>query len=158
MPTPTYIPLATTTLGSSTSQITLSSIPATYRDLILIVNVPPIAGSELVMRLNGDTGANYSRVYGEYIYGSVGQASSSGDTQLPVGAYGADKATLICHIMDYSATDKHKTLLARGDSATATKMTALLYSSTSAITSILVKLNTENMPTGTTINLYGIAS
>jgi hypothetical protein len=156
MPTPTYIALATTTLASSTASVTLSSIPSTYRDLVLIVNVPPIAGSELILLLNGAT-SDYSRVYGEYIYASVG-AAADGGSQLPVGAYGADRATLICHIIDYSATDKHKPLLARGDSQTATKMTALRWANTAAVTSVLVKLNTENMPTGTTINLYGIAS
>ena len=36
MPTPTYTPLATVTLGTSAASVTFSSIPATYRDLILI--------------------------------------------------------------------------------------------------------------------------
>ena len=36
--TPTYIPLATTTLGSASNSITFNSVPATYRDLIVIID------------------------------------------------------------------------------------------------------------------------
>lgn len=158
MPTPTYIALATTTLTSATTTITLSSIPATYRDLVLVVNVPPISGSQLCLRFNGDTGSNYTRQYLEYIFSSVGQAAGTNDYAY-VGAFGGDQATLICHIMDYSGTAQ-KTLLARGDSANAAKMTRVIWANTAAITSISVQLpaNPENMPIGTTINLYGIAS
>ena len=157
MPTPTYIALATTTLASAASSVTLSSIPSTYRDLVLVVNYGAINGTQIALRFNGDTGSNYSRVYGEYIYSSVGQASGT-DNYGYVGAFDGGPATLICHIMDYSATDKHTTFLARGDSSTATKMTALRWANTAAITSVTVALpsNPTNLPIGTTINLYGI--
>jgi hypothetical protein len=159
MPTPTYVALATTTLTSATTTITLSSIPSTFRDLVLIVNYGAVNGTQLGLRFNGDTGSNYTRVYGEYIYSSVGQAADTGNYGY-VGAYDGGPATLICHIMDYATTDKHKTFLARGDSSTAVKMTALRWANTAAITSISVSTpaNPVDMPIGTTINLYGIAS
>jgi hypothetical protein len=157
MPTPTYDLISTNTLAASTSGVVLSSIPATYRDLILIVTYGAVNGTQLALRFNGDTGTNYSRVYGEYIYSSVGQASDTGNYGY-VGAYDGGPATLICHIMDYATTDKHKSFLARGDSSTATKMTALRWANTAAITSISVSTpaNPVDMPAGTTINLYGV--
>jgi hypothetical protein len=157
MPTPTYIPLATTTLASASASVVLGSIPATYRDLVLIVNVPPISADQIVLRFNGDTGVNYSRVYFESIFGTTGTAAGT-DEFAYVGAYGSDQASLIVNIMDYSATDKHKSFLARGDAPTVTKATALRWANTAAITSITVRLVSVNLPIGTTVNLYGIAS
>jgi hypothetical protein len=160
MPTPTYTALANITLGSSASSVTFSSIPATYRDLVLVVNTPTLPfDSQLVLRFNGDTGSNYSRVYMETIFGGTGSAAGT-DTFAYVGAYGPDQANLIVNIMDYSATDKHKSFLARGNGSTAAKATSLRWSNTAAITSILVKLESysTNLPTGSTLNLFGIAS
>jgi len=57
--TDTYRPLATITLGSTASSITFSSIPATYRDLIIVGN--PL-GAEAAARFNGDSGSNYNGV------------------------------------------------------------------------------------------------
>ena len=37
-PVSTYVALATTTLGATASSVTFSSIPATYRDLVLVTN------------------------------------------------------------------------------------------------------------------------
>jgi hypothetical protein len=39
MPTPTYDLIESTALGSSASSITFSSIPSTYRDLVLVIDV-----------------------------------------------------------------------------------------------------------------------
>jgi hypothetical protein len=63
MPTPTYIPLATVTLGSADSSVTFSSIPATYRDLILVLNGTRSTTSGVRARANADAGANYPMVY-----------------------------------------------------------------------------------------------
>jgi len=64
MPTPTYTPLATVTLGSTAASVTFSSIPATYRDLILIITAQRTGSPVNVgMRFNGDSGSNYSSVF-----------------------------------------------------------------------------------------------
>jgi hypothetical protein len=157
MPTPTYIPLATATLASASASVVLGSIPATYRDLVLIVNTPPIAGDQLVLRFNGDTGNNYSRQYMESIFGGTGAAAGTNDFAY-VGAFGGDQASLIVNIMDYSVSGTQKSFLARGDAAIVTKATALRWANTAAITSVTVRLVSANLPIGTTINLYGIAA
>jgi hypothetical protein len=138
--------------------VTFGSIPQNFRDLVLIVNTPTLAtDSQLVLRFNGDTGSNYSRIYMETIFGSVGTAAGTNEYAY-AGAYGSAPATLITNIMDYSATDKHKCFLARGDGSTAAKATALRWANTSAINSILVQLvsNPTNLPIGSTFTLYGI--
>jgi hypothetical protein len=57
MPTPTYTPLATVTLGTTAASVTFSSIPATYRDLIFVLS--GLGGSaNITLRYNGDSGSN----------------------------------------------------------------------------------------------------
>jgi hypothetical protein len=63
MPTPTYTPLATVTLGSSASSVTFSSIPGTYRDLILIFDGTGSGTTgNLRMTFNGSTLSNFTDV------------------------------------------------------------------------------------------------
>ena len=156
MPTPTYTPLATVTLGSAASSVTFSSIPGTYRDLVIVFK-PITSGSIFTgsMRFNGDTGSNYTTVLA---FGS--SASSSTTTS---GAFftlqDLDSTTAsIFNIMDYSATDKHKTLLNRTGIVTQyVMMMAGRWANTSAITTVQIYAG-SNFLTGTTISLYGIAS
>jgi hypothetical protein len=80
MPTPTYTPLATVTLASTASSVTFSSIPATYRDLVVVHNnfgtVNNDANSNF--RFNGDSGSNYSRVYAFWSGSIVSGAATGG--------------------------------------------------------------------------------
>ena len=69
----TYVPIATQTLSSTASTITFSSIPSTYADLRLTyVGVTP-SSSWIGLRLNGDTGTNYS---GRWMFGSGSTTAS----------------------------------------------------------------------------------
>ena len=161
MPTPTYVALATATLTSGATSVTFSSIPATYRDLVIITNIGRNAGSAaLLIRFNGDTGSNYSNVtmYGD---GSSTTSNTNGITDwLPLG-WNANLGTAlnfvgIAHIQDYSATDKHKTVLARSNRADrGTEAIAGRWASTSAISTILVG-NIADAIAGSTVSLYGI--
>jgi hypothetical protein len=156
--TDTYRPLATVTLGTTASSVTFSSIPATYRDLIFIFSGTATSNGDVVWRANGDTGSNYFAVQAG-VGATTGGAFSnapSGTTAL-AGSAGTAQSTSILQIMDYSATDKHKTSLSRANQGDAfLNMAASRYASTSAITSVTILGLTFN--TGTTISLYGIAS
>jgi hypothetical protein len=58
--------------------------------------------------------------------------------------------------MDYSATDKHKTVIYRADAnGVSTEANAARWADTAAITSLKVLYNT-NMKTGMTLSLYGV--
>jgi hypothetical protein len=156
LPTPTYTPLATVTLGTSAASVTFSSIPATYRDLILVTNL--LGDFSLDIRLNGDTGFNYGEVaMNGSSFGATSSSNASRD-RMRLDDYGfttvAAGQVNITQIMDYSATDKHKTALARANNAAnGVAAVAAIYRSTSAITSITF-INGGNA--GSRYDLYGV--
>lgn len=158
-----YIALTTTTLSSAASSVTFSSIPTSVngvalRDLVVVLTMPTAAGnSNVTMFFNGDTAGNYSRV-GMGGNGSATYSFSNGVNG--VGFIFAEQANQnsIVQIMDYSATDKHKTLLARGNSpASETLAVAGRWANTAAITSVLISVSGVTFPVGTRFSLFGIA-
>jgi hypothetical protein len=157
MPTPTYTPLATVTLGSSASSVTFSSIPATYRDLILVVTASGGGEVDERLRFNGDTGSNYSfvRMFGDGSSAATSSVSGTYIRTLAGNLSGLHNA--IIQIMDYSATDKHKTTLGRGNnSATFVVGTAGRWANTAAINSIDYSLSSGSFAAGSTFSLYGV--
>jgi hypothetical protein len=162
MPTPTYVSLATITLGSADSEIVFSSIPATYRDLILIIAARSTdsSNSNLTVRYNSDTGSNYSWVRA----GSDGSpfSDSATNTYLPVGLGTTSEANgiAIFQIMDYSATDKHKTNLLRDNRGNISYlgMRAGRWANTAAINTITINALAGSIASGAIVSLYGIAS
>jgi hypothetical protein len=160
LPTRTYIALANITLGSSTASVAFSNIPATYRDLVLVINGNTSATSEVQLRFNGDSGANYSCVRGLGFTGGLYTDSNVNVTSTAaIASIGTSQSTVIQQIMDYSATDKHKSVLARSVIPTTDVVMGIArWANTSAITSITALLSTGTYATGTTFCLYGIAS
>jgi hypothetical protein len=161
MPTPTYKPLATVTLAGSTSSVTFSSIPATFRDLVLVFNGGAVSGAHnLTVAFNSDTtSGNYSGVSMTGT-GSSALSTSSGLARL-LNDYGyleANQAVIVSQFMDYSATDKHKTFLSRSNNAAnGVSAVAGRWANTAAITSIAITTG-ANFSSGSTLSLYGIAS
>jgi hypothetical protein len=160
MPTATYIALANYTLPSAAADVTFSSIPATYRDLVLVINGSITDDDRLaILQFNSDTGSNYSTIF---------VANTSSGTKSNVGteiSYGLGRMPIITNIMDYSATDKHKTTLTRSSVGTAlVYMYAGRWANTNAINSIKVLTTTtgfspsSTFTSGTTFALYGIVS
>ena len=170
MPTPTYTPLATITLGSSASSVTFSSIPATYRDLVLVATARSTRADTidyLAPRLNGDSGANYNAAF---MFGDPNNVANAGsnsnqtyqtDVVIPGNTAGSGIfAVGIFQFMDYSATDKHKTTLSRGNQIGYPEARIARWANTAAITSIVlaVPYNSAQLAAGSTFNLYGIVS
>jgi hypothetical protein len=158
-----YIPLATVTLGGSDSDISFTNIPATFKDLVLVFNGKNnTAGPDsIVVQFNNDTGSNYSNVR---IVGTGSSATSYADTAafayIGVSSNSSNPFTMITQIMDYSATDKHKTLLSRcsQDNGWVTAH-AGRWANTAAITSFKVWPPTGSswtFSTGSTFSLYGV--
>lgn len=157
MPTATYIALANTTISSATSNVTFSSIPSSYRDLVLVVNGSTNVGSGAGIRFNGDSGANYSIAFMFGTSGVVQSEQYSGVTEIGIGAF-QSSGMMIHHIMDYSATNKHKTVLVRRDTPTYVVAGVGRWANNNAITSLTFTTYTNTMQSGTTLSLYGIAS
>jgi hypothetical protein len=169
MPQPTYTPLATITLGSSASSVTFSSIPATYRDLVVVTALRTNRSGQntdaINMRFNADSGSNYPRVG---MFGSSGGAGSFAETSSAI-ILTATAATSTANtftpsnaqIMDYSATDKHKTVLLRNAQNLTDVVLAQAnrWANTAAITSLtFTSANSANFEVGSRFDLYGIAS
>lgn len=149
MPTPTHVALATISLTGNDSEIVFSSIPATYRDLVLVVaGTSDSAGRAFYVHLNLDSG-NQSAVYAQ-------QSTSYTDT----GFYFSSNTTqfnAIVQIMDYSATNKHKTMLVRSNLPnTEVWMGAGRWADNSAVNSVRVTRSGYNLQNGTRLSLYGV--
>jgi hypothetical protein len=159
----TYEPIATTTLGTAAATITFSSIPSTYTDLVLVGSIIGSAGNDCHMRVNGDSGTNYSNTF---LFGSGSSVISSAVTNSSI-IYGnvtsmdaGEVNTMLVNFQNYSNTTTNKTVLVRYNSTTTGKYvtaSVAMWRSTSAINSITVTTNaTGNFAIGTTVTIYGI--
>lgn len=158
-----YTPLAEITLANNDSEILFANIPNIYRDLMLVLNVRDAnAGSFLLGRFNSDSGANYSRVVMRGDGSSPTSFAQGGLTSLDIGGMQSTGwSSLIFHIMDYSATNKPKTVLARFNSPTESIHSpvaagAYLWASNSVISTILLYPLSSSWATGSTLSLYGV--
>jgi hypothetical protein len=156
----TYEPIATTTLGSAQATVTLSSIPATYTDLILVFRFDKSAadtGSRFTV--NNDTGSNYSTTD---VRGNGTAASSGRDSTQTFGRYFRGLANtaadniVIMQFMNYSNTTTYKTILTRANNANGTEANVNLWQSTSAINRIDIITASGTYSAGSTFTLYGI--
>jgi hypothetical protein len=156
MSTKTYTPLANVTLATNTNSIVFGSIPNTYRDLVIVINGSTAAAADIGLRFNGAT-STYSFV-STYSTGSLVSNNNLNYPRAPIH-YSTNTSlfTVNANIMDYSATDKHKTILSRGDQGTGfVVMYGSRWSDTAAITSIQIGTDSPNFNTGTIFTLYGI--
>lgn len=157
------VALANLTLGSAQSTVTFSSIPATYRDLRLVVQYKNTNdGIQAMIRVNGDSGTNYSSV-GMAGYGASSASSWSNNiTRIQAinytGVLNSEFCLLEMDFMDYSVTDKQKTILTRSNHSGEVDALASRWANTAAITSILLLPETGTFASGSTFALYGIAS
>jgi hypothetical protein len=166
MPTTTYTPLANITLGSAASSIVFGSIPATYRDLVIVFVGAGSTTLQGRLRLNGDSGST------NYTYQSLSASGSSVTANSNSGTNSAFVSLVVqatvtttlplqmnINIMDYSATDKHKTIISRADGGrNGTEAFANRWASTAAVTSVTILTSTGNWAAGTTAALYGIVA
>lgn len=156
----TYDLLDSTTLGSSASSVTFSSISQDYRDLILVVDVVT-GGSSVFTRFKFNNDA-VTEVEWVTMQGDGSSASSSafgGITEFQTFAATTSRILHTLQLMDYSATDKQKTGLHRGNAATAqVRASAMRWLSTSAITQVEVASFANQFQSGSTFHLFGISA
>jgi len=160
MPTPTHTLIEAVTLATSASSVTFSSIPQTYGDLVLALNIKPTAALNVRLRVNGDTGTNYNYVVmaGNGTAASSASAASQDFIYLDYTAYTNITASVIqANFIDYS-TDKHKSILARAsNSTTGVNAQGIRWASAAAITSMEIYAISNQFDVGSTFHLYGIA-
>ena len=157
--------LGNTTLTTASSTVTFASIPSGYKDLVLVTNAKntQAENSYLNLNFNGDTGSNYPLVnmigngssatsrtgYGPYLYVNLDTRFSNSATRPGLSQIS---------IFDYSATNKHKSILIRNDVAEiGTETIAARWESTSAISTILISMfNAGSFAAGSTFRLLGV--
>lgn len=166
MATPTYELIDSQVLSTSAASVTFSSLPATYRDLKFIISAKAVEATGVIrMRLNGDSGANYNYVSMSGNGSATHSGSASGFNQITLSEQYNNITTsnfnlIAIDFLDYSVTDKHKSMLIRtNESSLTTQALAARYASTSVVSSILLYPGGfTNFAAGSTFYLYGIAS
>ena len=159
----TYEPIATTTLGSAASTITLSSIPATYTDLRLVfVHQGNTANPFPILRFNSDSGTNYS--YTD-LYGSGSTAGTqrvTNSTRIAISDWGTSSTTIpalsIIDIFSYAGSTNKTCLINHNADLNGSgyvERRVGLWRNTSAINALEIS-STQNFKAGTTATLYGI--
>jgi len=161
----TYEKIQTTTLGSATSSISFTSISSAYTDIVLAWAYKSNSSNQPTLKLtfNGST-TGYS---GRQLYGNAAAPGSNNNTNaafisiaraaggpIPSG----ETALLLLHIMDYTNTNKYKTVFAQYNSnSTGGELDVGLWQNTSAINRIDIDTPTSNdYAVGSVITLYGI--
>lgn len=154
MPTPTYIPISSITLTGTAASVTFSSIPQTFKDLIIVSNQMSVSDAvDGNMQFNGDT-TNYTRVF---VYGNGSAIGFGANSTAQAFVPRVSPGVLEVQIMDYSSTDKNKVSLLKSNQGTyITYLQASKWANNSAVTSILLSPASSSWAAGATFSLYGI--
>ena len=157
-----YHSISSTTLGSTSSSVTLSSIPSSYTDLVLIITTTTSSlDPSIRLRYNGDTSTNYSyqNVIG-YSGGAIAQIAGSANHTRISGAGATDTMNFYtCNVFDYANATTYKTQLSRGvapgNSSTVDAHVGV-WRSNDAITSMEIFPSAGTFSSGSVFALYGI--
>jgi hypothetical protein len=150
--------------GSATS-LTFNSIPSTYTHLQIRAITNDASGEEVGVRLNGDTGTNYSHHYLRSTGAAVSASGSATQARINFMGVTANSTTImgvtIIDLHDYASTTKYKTVRTfmgyDSNGGGIVYLSSGLWQSTSAVTSLTV-LNIGGFAFGTqtVFSLYGI--
>ena len=160
----------TTTSGSQAS-VTFSTIPTHFRDLILRVRgrgTASAASGGVILRLNGDSGANYdyeqieSFAAGSDINQYVGQTGFRAGLLPQATATSGRAGQLTATIADYNGTTFAKSIMSQFSAFTGTggfSIGAGIYGggwrTASAVTSVAALWESGNFVDGSIVSLYG---
>jgi hypothetical protein len=163
-----YESIATANGTGASGVITFTSIPSTYKHLqIRWINKSTSTGSYNLLRFNSDSGSNYAD---HYLYGDGASAIAGADTtQTSINLFGSlvtssasnVYATHIVDILDYTSTNKNKTVRAFGGqdsngSGVIFLTSGLWMNSGTAISSLTLTANSTNFTSASQFALYGI--
>ena len=163
----TYEPIATTTLGSAASNITFSSIPQTYTDLVLILSVSSLSSNaDIIMELNSDTSTNYSwtAIYANGSTTSSARVTNYANFDLNYWSNNSSTYPTFYTVDFFSYTSsRYKTILTKSSNdfngSGMVYRNVGLWRSTSAINTIkLYPQSPQTFSTGTIATIYGITA
>lgn len=162
----TYEPIATTTLTGNAKNISFTSIPSTYTDLIIIMNYSINQPSSCWVRFNGNSATNYSftelRGNGSSAYSTRGSNQTSSYFAFNVFP-DTTPGNSIMNILNYSNTNTNKTFLTRTNAITGsypgTAAYVGLWRQTAAINEITINMDGDAAYyylSGSTFTIYGV--
>ena len=170
-PFSSYESIETVTVGAGgAANITFSSIPATYKHLQvrgIVRSTRALSQAGLILRLNSDTGNNYSW---HFLIANGSSVSSGNTSGLPsfmyLGEQPAGDATsgvfgsVIIDILDYTNTNKYKTVRTlSGQDRSGSGEVGIISGSwrnTNTITSLTISEDVSSIAQFSSVGLYGI--
>jgi hypothetical protein len=156
----TYEPLATANLAGLTD-VTFSSIPQTYSDLVIHYSVRLSSGSNVNfgMRFNGNSSGNYSWNRFETVSGSTSGSNTAGQTYAIVGYIdSANSSAGTININDYADATYRTQVQSLTVGNNSAVNSSVLFFITAAISSItLLNQAGTTFASPSVATLYGIA-
>lgn len=160
-------PIATQLLASNTATVTFSGIPQGYKHLQVRYILRNAAVADAVkLRLNSDTGSNYSlhMLRGNGSAASAAAGASQTSIEIPFTAYSGTTANTfgcgIIDILDYANVYKYKTTRTLGgadlNGSGFVDFTSGLWMNTAPVTSISIFAASGDIATNSRFSLYGI--
>jgi hypothetical protein len=162
---PTYTPLQSIQLASSSANVIFSNIPQNYQDLVIVLSVRGTTATndiDVSATFNGDSSSVYSntRMYGDGSSAGPQRGTGLGYARLGNMTGSGSFATytpIIFHILNYSNTSVLKSTIGRSNNPNRIiDLYANLWRSTSAINSVTIT-GSSNFDAGCTFDLYGIS-
>ena len=155
--TPALVALGNITLSSTATSVTFDSISQAYRDLYIVISHLGSGGDAYtLLQFNNDTS------YGSYYYTVLqGSTAYNGTSSGFSGSYSSTsvKSGTQIHVMDYSATDKHKMILTRnGRSDAYNEIGVKRWQYNTAVTSVKISTSSNAYAAGSKFALYGVSA
>ena len=155
--------------ATGSGSISFTSIPSTYKHLQVrvLAQDDTVSVGNLILQLNLDTGANYTRHYITADGASVSAVGQTAQTSIIAGQIQGNTPSssimgiAIWDLIDYASTTKNKTVRSIGgydaNGSGNIRLTSGLWLNTAAITSIQLKTSGGGAFSSTSVfSLYGI--
>lgn len=157
-------------LGSNQADITFSNIPQTYTDLILVYSLRTTLGGyvfdDMSMRINGDTGSNYTDRTLRAREGTVSALSGTGSRLVayeacagaaPASSFGSGQIYIPNYIVSGNKRVSSMGYSIANNSTLQGGLVSGLWTGNAAVTSIsLFSANGQNLVQYSSATLYGI--
>jgi hypothetical protein len=160
----TYDALASVTLTAAASSISITGIPQNYTDLRVVAAVfqPTGSAQQAMLRVNNDSGTNYSLTYldGDGSSAATGRLSNQTQVSVYYTPPGGTSAPIVSTIdfFSYANTNLNKTWFVSGASGSSYVFSYVsLWRSTAAVNRIDLNVTTGgNFQPGSTVQVFGV--
>lgn len=165
--TDAMVALYSTTLAAATTQVSITGIPSTgYKDLVLVMEASTTAdGVTVDIQFNNDAGVTYAwSDMGARNNGTFSGFDSQNQFRIFGNTFGTVPCQITMSVLDFNATDKHKSTLVSGGSYDTALSSYIVKRHTgrwynvNPVSSIQISsyYNSRSFAIGSKFSLYGI--